>query len=49
MIRISKAGGYIRIAYDGRAVSYPVSRYTVRAAWRDFYRTARIFREAMSP
>ena len=38
--------GYIRIEHDGRGTSYPVSRYTPRAAWADFWRALRVWREA---
>ena len=38
--------GYIRIEHDGRGVSYPLSRYTARTAWKNFWRDLRVWREA---
>ena len=45
-MRAHKTTEYIRIEYNGRGTSYPVSRYTPRTAWADFWRTLRVWREA---
>ena len=38
--------GYIRIEHNGRGTSYPVTRYTPREAWEDFWRNFRVWQEA---
>lgn len=51
---MTKDENYIHIHYNGNSASYPCYsyapiRYTPKSAWKDFYRTLRIYKEAVAP